>query len=191
MPRVNRPPEASCATRACPAITAGWMPKMGTTAVSNRIDSVSDPINASVAVESPAIDYATKHRLLAKVLNNSTTRSNVFLVFIQIDFFEAKEVVDPNLPASDNKVIRVGSKLTTIPSQRGFFVIDRTNAMESIHQQTAYIPRRWRDRKGIDRFSYSFYNHGVNRRVSPPQDVSIPMDYRPMILHREIIQDGN
>jgi hypothetical protein len=136
------------------------------------------------------IDYATKHRLLAKVFNNATTRSNVFMVFIQIDFFEAYEDTDNE----GFRVVRVGGKLedeSTFPSLRGFFVIDRSKAMESIHQQTAYIPRQWRDRDGVDRFTYSFYNNGVNRQVSPPQDVSIPMDYRPFILHREIIKDEN
>jgi hypothetical protein len=140
------------------------------------------------------IDYATKHRLLAKVLNNSTTRSNVFLVFIQIDFFEAIQVswLNPDTNQTE-QVVRIGGKLSSsiIPRRRGFFVIDRSNAMELIHQQTAYIPRQWRDSQGIERFAFSFYNNGVNQRVSPPQDVSIPMDYRPLILHREIIADGN
>ena len=50
--------DASCATRACPASTEGCSPKIGTTAVINRIDSVAAPISASVVHESPGSAYA-------------------------------------------------------------------------------------------------------------------------------------
>lgn len=40
-------------------------------------------------VDDGAVDHYTRNRLLSKVLNNSTTRSNVFFVFMQVDYFEA------------------------------------------------------------------------------------------------------
>ncbi|MBD3673006.1 MAG: hypothetical protein HUJ26_05715 [Planctomycetaceae bacterium] len=70
------------------------------------------------------IDYTTKHKLLGKVLNNGTTMSNTFFVFMQIDFFEAKEV------APD--VVRIGGKLTDSPGYRSFCVIDRAKALQIV-----------------------------------------------------------
>jgi hypothetical protein len=75
------------------------------------------------------VDYATKNRVLSKILQNTTTRSNVFLVWIQIDFFTAKDVLPPN------GVVRIGSKLGTSPAYRGFFVIDRSQALSLMTPQ--------------------------------------------------------
>jgi hypothetical protein len=79
-----------------------------------------------------AVDYATKNRVLSKILQNTTTRSNVFFVWIQIDFFAARDVNPPN------GVVRVGAKLSTSPAYRGFFVIDRSQALSLMSQQ--YLP---------------------------------------------------
>jgi hypothetical protein len=90
---------------------------------------------------SDSIDYAVKNRVLSKILQNTTTRSNVFLIWIQIDFFQAKDVNPPN------GVIRIGQKLpttagtpggATTPAYRGFFVVDRSQAMSLMQQQ--YLP---------------------------------------------------
>jgi hypothetical protein len=75
------------------------------------------------------VDYATKGRVLSKILQNTTTRSNVFLVWIQIDFFQARDVNPPN------GVVRIGQKLSTSPAYRGFFVVDRSQAMSLMQQQ--------------------------------------------------------
>jgi len=37
------------------------------------------------------VDFYTRNRLLSRMMGNSTTRSNVFFVFIQVDYFEAIE----------------------------------------------------------------------------------------------------
>jgi hypothetical protein len=79
-----------------------------------------------------AVDYSVKNRVLSKILQNTTTRSNVFFVWIQIDFFYARDVNPPN------GVVRIGSKLPTSPGYRGFFVIDRSQAMSLMGQQ--YLP---------------------------------------------------
>ena len=85
----------------------------------------------SLPVPGPVgIDYATKNRVLSKILQNTTTRSNVFLVWIQIDFFQAKDVNPPN------GVVRIGARLTFVAGPyRGFFVIDRSQAMSLMGQQ--------------------------------------------------------
>jgi hypothetical protein len=80
------------------------------------------------------VDYATKNRVLSKILQNTTTRSNVFLVWIQIDFFSAKDVNPPN------GVVRIGAKLGTSPAYRGFFVIDRSQAMNLMGPQ--FLPAK-------------------------------------------------
>ncbi|HEV8071933.1 MAG TPA: hypothetical protein VGP76_29735 [Planctomycetaceae bacterium] len=99
---------------------------------------ISNPVLANLNTTLPppendhladAVDYATKNRVLSKILQNSTTRSNVFLAWIQIDFFQAKDVNPPN------GVVRIGSKLSTSPAYRGFFVIDRSQAMSLMGQQ--------------------------------------------------------
>jgi hypothetical protein len=88
-----------------------------------------------------AVDYATRNRVLSKVLQNTTTRSNVFLVWIQIDFFQARDINPPN------GVVRIGQMLpktagtpggATTPSYRGFYVVDRSQAMSLMQQQ--YLP---------------------------------------------------
>jgi hypothetical protein len=76
-----------------------------------------------------AVDYATRNRVLSKILQNTTTRSNVFLVWMQIDFFQAKDVNPPN------GVVRIGAKLANSPGYRGFFVIDRSQAMSAMGSQ--------------------------------------------------------
>ena len=67
--------------------------------------------------------------MLSKILQNTTTRSNVFLVWIQIDYFQARDVNPPN------GVVRIGAKLATSPAYRGFFVIDRSQAMSQMGPQ--------------------------------------------------------
>jgi hypothetical protein len=82
-------------------------------------------------------DYATKQRLWSRLAGNTTTRSNVFFVWIQVDFFQAKDV-GPSLTPADTGVVRIGSKLGTSPAYRGFFVIDRSQALPLMSSQ--YLP---------------------------------------------------
>jgi hypothetical protein len=106
------------------------------------------------------INYDVRHRLLSKMLGNTTTRSNVFLVWIQVDFFEAKDVNPPN------GVVRVGAKLATSPGYRGFFVVDRSKALDLVQQQHLPDPN-------ATPFIFSF-NQSFN--------------YQSLILHRQRIQ---
>ncbi len=63
------------------------------------------------------VDPVSKHRLLRKVANNTTTRSNVFIVWISTRFFEAVE--QPN-------GVQIGAQLDGTQDHRGFFIIDRS-----------------------------------------------------------------
>lgn len=136
------------------------------------------------------VDFYTRNRLLSKIAGNTTNRSNVFFVFIQVDYFEAVEdqygpdgqpgvsgmdddgdtVVDnsseigwsnsdecgadmePGVAGVDDDgdtlvdnvtelgtkgsddivAIRIGGKLAESPGHRGFFVIDRSLAFDTL-----------------------------------------------------------
>jgi hypothetical protein len=71
------------------------------------------------------LDSVARNRLLSKIMNNVTTRTNSYGVFIGIQYFEA--AVDPGTGA-----IRIGGRIDETPTQRAFFVIDRTSAVEQI-----------------------------------------------------------
>lgn len=65
------------------------------------------------------VDPVIRHRLLSKILGNTTTRSNSFGVFISVKYFEA---------STQGGAIRIGGPYnhTRDPEHRGFFVIDRS-----------------------------------------------------------------
>jgi hypothetical protein len=67
------------------------------------------------------VDPHTRHRLLSKVANNSTNRSNVFLVWISVGFFDSWQPV-----AAEPEVVQIGAEMTDQPRRRGFFVVDRS-----------------------------------------------------------------
>ena len=76
-----------------------------------------------------------RRQLLMKVMNNTTTRSNVFFAFVQVQFHEAYE--DPATGA-----IRVGGRIDLNgdsirdDGHRGFFVIDRSAAEQAYDTKT-------------------------------------------------------
>lgn len=78
----------------------------------------------------PLVDFHTRHRLLRKVANNSTTRSNVFVVWISVGMFEA--IPQPN---GD---VQIGGPISGdgAPDHRGFFVIDRSLPETALDQTT-------------------------------------------------------
>lgn len=114
---------------------------------------------------SGSIDPSVRHRLLGKVMNNSTTRSNAFAVFIQVDFFQAKEVT-----VGSNKVYRIGAKRADSPSHRGIFIVDRAKAFDLLTQQN--LPTTYQEDDGTSRFTYTFNN----------------FDFRSLVLHRQTIR---
>lgn len=74
------------------------------------------------------VDPTLRHRLLSKVINNSTTRGNTFLVFVTIGMFECVE-----LP---NGAVRVGGHMDVDgdgqpDTHRAVFLIDRSIAEDA------------------------------------------------------------
>jgi hypothetical protein len=67
------------------------------------------------------IDYYARQRLLSKIAGNTTNRSNVFIVWITIGFFDGLQ--DPANPG----VTQIGSEISTPATRRrGFFIVDRS-----------------------------------------------------------------
>ena len=95
-------------------------------------------------------------------MNNTTNRSNVVVIFLQIDYFEAKSVVT----SSGERVNRIGRKLASSPGYRKVYVVDRSRAMDIVKQ--ADLPRV----QG-GRFSYSLNQN---------------LDFSPLILHQQRIR---
>jgi hypothetical protein len=68
------------------------------------------------------VDFYTRNRLLSKIAGNTTNRSNVFIVWITIGFFEGYQYDAVNTPG----LIQIGAEMTDQTRRRGFFVVDRT-----------------------------------------------------------------
>jgi hypothetical protein len=83
-----------------------------------------------------ALSPSIRHRMLSKMLNNVTTRSNVFIVYVTVGFFEA----DQSLPTGE---VRVGGEVAGMARRRGFFVIDRSLAEEAFDSGTGTFSN-WR-----------------------------------------------
>ena len=81
-------------------------------------------------------DFHTRHRILSKIMGNTTTRSNTFMVFMSVAYFEASGA---GLTAHDG-VVQIGDrahgKTVNQPDYRGFFVIDRTRIEEAFEPTT-------------------------------------------------------
>ena len=67
------------------------------------------------------VDTRARNRLLAKVSNNSTTRSNVFIVYMTVGYFDAYQ---PN-PGNPN-IVMIGAEIDPTDRHKGFFMVDRT-----------------------------------------------------------------
>ncbi|MEX0701476.1 MAG: hypothetical protein WD069_05210 [Planctomycetales bacterium] len=108
-----------------------------------------------------AVDHHTRHRLSSKLANYSTTRSNVFHVFIEVAFFE---VVDDPSGAE-----RIGAPIATLPSRRAFFVVDRSLALEKLKKE-------------------DFRPAGDPAGVSIKTQAEGGFDWRELVLHSQLIK---
>lgn len=87
-------------------------------------------------------EFATRYRLLGKVLNHGTTRSNTYVAFITCDFYDATAIDDDGDPITPD-VFQIGARLPADgedpanpePRYRGVFVIDRTLALEMLSRR--------------------------------------------------------
>lgn len=89
-------------------------------------------------ISNGTIDYHTRHRILSKIANNTTDVSNVFIVWIEVQFHKAHEQESASDPNINN--VFIGEKLYTNPgdpeNHRGFFIVDRSLLEEAFDPTT-------------------------------------------------------
>lgn len=73
------------------------------------------------------VDYHTRNRLLAKVHNNSTTRSHVFAIWVGVRFHEAHD---------DGGDVKLGAIADDLPVYRHFCVVDMSRLEEAYDPMT-------------------------------------------------------
>lgn len=69
------------------------------------------------------VDMHSRYRLLGKVDNHTTCRSNVFMIWTHVQFHDAHE------PSAGG--VQIGAKAEDLPPVREFLVVDRTRLEES------------------------------------------------------------
>lgn len=82
-------------------------------------------------VDEDLIDYHTRHRLLAKVMNNTTTKSHVFGIWLGFDLHEAHTVTSGSSSAT-----QIGARATDLPRYRMFCVVDMSRLEEAYNPVT-------------------------------------------------------
>ncbi|WP_417386320.1 hypothetical protein [Gimesia sp.] len=86
--------------------------------------------------ENGPADFHSRNRILSKIMGNMTTRSNTFVVFMSVAYFEASGA---GLTTHDGLVQigdRAHGKSVHVPDYRGFFVVDRTRVEEAYEPAT-------------------------------------------------------
>ena len=115
---------------------------------------------------------SARYRLLSKLLNNVTTRSNSFGVFVTVQYYEAAE---QNLSGQSAPAVRIGGRLDDTPTHRGFFVVDRSGAVEQMKALS---------RDGIDPVSGSSYSFTADtNRTGAPNGIR----WRDLVLFRQTL----
>ena len=69
------------------------------------------------------IDYDTRHRILKKISNNTTVRSNIFAIWLTVGFFESHEVA----PGA----VQIGARAEDVRPVRMFCVVDMSKIEEA------------------------------------------------------------
>jgi hypothetical protein len=98
-------------------------------------------LGTAAEANSNNLNHFNRRRILSKIIGNSTTRSNVFYVFVHVQFHEVHKHID----ISGNDHYRVAGRIdlnddgNTDDGHRGFFVIDRSDAMEAYDSETGKI----------------------------------------------------
>jgi hypothetical protein len=79
-----------------------------------------------------AVDYYTRQRLLSKIAGNTTNRSNVFIVWVTIGFFEGFQPDPANL-----STVQIGQEMSTPATRRRkFFIVDRSQLEDAWNSTT-------------------------------------------------------
>ncbi|MBI1349191.1 hypothetical protein GC163_23220 [bacterium] len=95
-------------------------------------DTLTNPrqlleVGTSVEHQNAQYESLIKNRLLKKLPNSTTTRSNTFVVYVGVQFFEAAAVTGNNKTA-----YRIGGRLEDTPEYRSVFLIDRSGVVDQV-----------------------------------------------------------
>ena len=139
----------------------------------------SEFVNAPESANRPAdLDFTTRYRLLNKVLNSATHRSNVFLCFMQVDFFHAREIALEDIgvtgAAGRQRLVRIGAKRGDSPRYRGVFLIDRSKLPQLLRAD--HLPTTGASGEN----TYSFARDPLSGGVKFP--------WQELVIHRQRIQ---
>jgi hypothetical protein len=138
--------------------------------------AASPPLPPYASTLGSNADFSTRYRLLGKVLNNATIRSNTYVAFIQVDFFDA--TIDPT-----NTAYQIGAKRSDSPGYRGVFVIDRSLALEMLRRRD--LPPADQSLQYPQNSVYRTYSFA--REPGPDQRPKPTFDWKKLILSRRII----
>ncbi len=86
----------------------------------------------------PATRPPYPDRILAKIANNSTTKSHVYLVWTAVVYFEAHNVVTAGNP---DGVPQIGARMTDLPIHRKFMVVDMSQVDTHYDKSTGQFHR--------------------------------------------------
>ncbi len=131
--------------------------------------------------DSSNADAYQQYRLYSKILNNTTTRTNAFFVFVQVDFFEVVET-DLTLNGNTYTLQQIGGKLPDSPAFRDFYVIDRSKAFNEL--RPANFDMRFEDYDPTVHDLPPTFAFWGDRNDNSPQG----FNFRKLIVHREIIE---
>jgi hypothetical protein len=100
---------------------------------SRRLFELASEAELSAAGIAGQVDPILRHRLLSKIVGNTTTRSNVFVVYVTIGMFECLE--------QSSGAVRIGGQMDVDgdgqkDTHRAVFIIDRSQAEEAFDPTT-------------------------------------------------------
>jgi hypothetical protein len=120
-----------------------------------------------------------RHQLLSKIMNNTTTRSNTFGVYVTIQYYEAVQVAGTSGTTSTAATAtRIGGQLTDMPTNRAFFVIDRTGAIDQMKILEA---------NGVNPVSPGSYSFQPNTDTSGLRANMNGIRWRDLVLYRQTL----
>ena len=179
-----RPQNAAFAPQTANGGYAGTLPRAFFGTGGEDVDG-SDIRDLTPSSEFVDLDFTTRYRLLNKVLNNTTERSNAFLVWVQVDLFHARELrrgaVEPateGTAAGRQRFTRIGAMRDDSPGYRWMAVVDRSRVPELLrasHLPTTVLPGTAQETK-----TYSFARDPLSGGVLFP--------WQDLVIHRERVQ---
>jgi hypothetical protein len=152
----------------------------------NHAWDTNEDANSNNQLDVP-VELSVRQHINSKIFNNTTTRSHVFHVFLKVEWFEAYQMPHPQDPT--RHVTRIGAKVTDVPAQRGFYVIDRSRAIEQATHGLALPPSPEDvNRNGVLDPNEDTNNNGVLDRAFNFGDAPQPIQVDPLIIYKAVIE---